>query len=193
MRKYFTGLSINNHLTCCLLEERRIIKGAEGRKFLNQILHVDYMKCWPEIAFCESGNSQSGFLHLAGLCLSKGPWMLEIIWILLRVDLKWIVFLILQSLQLFSWAIVCPFDNNLDLHSFTLENLRKLTHFAIDFLCLFCWSFFIALNTAYYEFWSLMINGLICAINFSMIRTFSCIPHLSSLQYKLKCMHQLNL
>lgn len=141
MRKHFTGLSINNHLTCCLLEERRIIKGAEGRKFLNQILHVDDMKCWPEIVFCESGNSQSRFLHLAGLCLSKSPWMLEIVWTLLRVDLKYNVFLIRQSLQLFSWAIVCAFDHNLDLHFLNLKNLAKLTHFTIGFLCLFCWSF----------------------------------------------------
>lgn len=60
----------------------------------------------------------------------------------LRVDLKCIVFPILQSLHFFSWEIVCSFDNNLDLHSLTLENLAKLTYFTIDFLSLFCWSFF---------------------------------------------------
>lgn len=55
------------------------------------------------------------------------------------------------------------FSQNLGLHSLTLENLIKFTHFTIDCLCLFCWSFFmIALNTAYcHQFWSLMINGVI--------------------------------
>lgn len=163
MRKHFTGLSINNHLTCCLLEKRRIIKGAEGRKFLNQILHVDYMKCWPEIVFCESGSSQSRFLHLAGLCLNRNPWMLDIVWTLLSVDLKCIVFLILQSLQLFTSAILCSFDNTLDLNCLIFGGLCKIDMFYHRFPVFILLKFLmIALNTAYcHQFWSFMINGII--------------------------------
>lgn len=38
--------------------------------------------------------------------------------------------------------------------------------------------------------WSMELS---CTINFSMIRTISSIPHLSSIQRDLKCMHQLKL
>lgn len=39
MRKYFTSLSIND------FQGKRLIKGAESRKNLDQIFYTDYMKC----------------------------------------------------------------------------------------------------------------------------------------------------
>lgn len=63
--KIFHRLSINKLLTCCLLEGRIIIKGAEGRKILHQILDIDYVKCWPGIVFSVS---------LATLCPGHCIW-----------------------------------------------------------------------------------------------------------------------
>lgn len=137
MRKYFTGLLINNLLTCHLLEGRLIIKDAESREILDRILGIDYMKHWPGIVFCKSGDSLSRSLQLSGLCLHRRPWMLEIISTLLRVDWKGVIFIILKSLQLFSWEMLRAFDHNLVLHFLTLKNFLKLTYFTVGFLCLF--------------------------------------------------------
>lgn len=138
MRKYFTGLSINNLLTCHLLEGRLIIKGAEGREILDRILGIDLHETLTRnYVFCKSGDSLSRSLQLAGLGLSRRPWMLEIISTLLRVDWKGVIFIILKSLQLFSWEMLYAFDHNLVLHFLTLKNFLKLTYFTAGFLCLF--------------------------------------------------------
>lgn len=67
---------------------------------------------------------------------------------LLRVDIKCVVFLILEHLQLFSWEMFCAFDHNLNLHFLTSEIVVKLRHFTIGFLCLFCWVFLIVAKNA---------------------------------------------
>lgn len=198
--KIFHRLSINKLLTCCFLEGRIIIKGAEGRKILHQILDIDYVKCWSGIVF-----SVSLATLCPGHCIWQGCASARDLRYLksskhLKNRLKTYCFPHIKSLQLFSWEMLCAFDHNLDLHFLTLENFAKLTRFTVGFLCLFCCGFYNSYKCSINYSLTHIINcgdlgsmELSCIINFSRIRCISSIPRLSSLQCDLKCMHQLKL